>query len=177
MDIDYRNQAVPKVGDKHSFFDDGKMRESRHSYATVTKVITPEEAKDIMISRIEGDADGNSWITSVSLYDIWRQEIDDCRTSEMIKVIDGNRVITSGEPWCYAEETDYFVCCSIPSYDENDVWFVRHVNGGWFSMDTVNYWMAGRLMPIEFDFEEFLREIEEENRKFQEFKKRNTEEK
>jgi hypothetical protein len=45
----------------------------------------------------------------------------------------------------YAEETDYFVKCSIPKYDENDIWFVRTINGGWFSLNTVNTWMAGRL--------------------------------
>lgn len=166
MIINYKNQAVPKVGDKHSFFDDGKIRESRHSYATVLDVITPQEAKDIMINRIQRDAYGNYSEQTISLFDIWRQEIDDCRTSEMVRVIDGNRVITSGEPWCYAEETDYFVKCSIPTYDEHDVWFVRHVNGGWFSMDTEKGLMSGRLMPIDFDFNEFVRELREEEAKY-----------
>jgi hypothetical protein len=50
-----------------------------------------------------------------------------------------------GAPWLYAEETDYFIKCSIPDYDKNDVWFVRTVDGGWFSLNTVNDWMSGIL--------------------------------
>ena len=164
MLINYKNQAVPKVGDKHSFFDDGKIRESRHSYATVLDVITPQEAKDIMINRIQGDAFGNYSEQTISLYNIWREEVDGHRNSENFIVLSDN--CKPGTPWCYAEETDYFVKCSIPSYDENDVWFVRHVNGGWFSMDTTQGWMSGRLMPIEFDFNEFVRELREEEAKY-----------
>lgn len=33
-----RMQAVPEVGNKHSFFDDGKMRESRHYFAEVLRL-------------------------------------------------------------------------------------------------------------------------------------------
>lgn len=42
-------EPIPKVGDKHNFFDDGKLRESRHYVAEVLEVITPEEAKNVQI--------------------------------------------------------------------------------------------------------------------------------
>lgn len=156
-------QAVPKVGDKHDFFDDGKMRESRHSIAEILEVITPEEAKEVMITRTEYE-NNNSYPVTLSLYDIWREEVDSHRNSETFRVLGVGVENKPGTPWCYAEETDYFVKCSIPGYDANDVWFVRHVDGGWFSMDTVQFWMSGKLMPIEFNakeyFEEQLRGIE-----------------
>ena len=43
-------QAVPKVGDVHSFFDDGKRNESRHYKAEVLRVIPVEEGKKINFS-------------------------------------------------------------------------------------------------------------------------------
>ena len=30
-------------------------------------------------------------------------------------------------------------------YDENTIWFVRTVQGGWFSMDVQNTWQSGSL--------------------------------
>lgn len=155
-------QAVPKVGNKHHFFDDGKISESRHSIAEVIRVIKPEEAKEITFNLTEYD----DWdpIThnynivkpvSKTLYEVWREQVDAHRQSgNCIILIDGAKS-EKGQPWCYAEDTDYFVECSIPNYDENTCWFVRHVNGGWFSMDIQNSWMSGRLMPIEFDWEEY----------------------
>lgn len=47
--------------------------------------------------------------------------------------------------WIYADMTDYFIKCDIPSYDKNPVWFVRTHEGGWFSIDYPNWWMCGRL--------------------------------
>ena len=46
-------EPVPNIGDKHHFFDDGKMKESRHFIAEVLSVITPEEAKQINIGSTE----------------------------------------------------------------------------------------------------------------------------
>jgi hypothetical protein len=81
----------------------------------------------------------------VSLYEIWRNEIDGHRQDTNFKVIAAGASMEVGSPWLYAEETDYFIKCSIPEYDENDVWFVRTVNGGWFSLDTNSWWMSGEL--------------------------------
>lgn len=130
-------EQVPVIGEQYHFFDDGKIRESRHYMATVVDKITPEQAKDVYINRRWED-------TPVSLYTIWREEIDSHRQSKNFKVLTSGSMEV-GAPWLYAEETDYFIKCSIPDYDENDVWFVRTVDDGWFSLDTINTWMSGRL--------------------------------
>jgi hypothetical protein len=132
-----RKELIPVIGKQYHFFDDGKIRESRHYMATVLEKITPEQAKDVYINRRWED-------TPVSLYTIWIEEIDSHRQSKNFKVLTSGSMEV-GAPWLYTEETDYFIKCSIPNYDENDVWFVRTVDGGWFSLNTVDTWMAGRL--------------------------------
>lgn len=47
--------------------------------------------------------------------------------------------------WCYAPTTDYFIKCSIPTYDDDPVYFVRRNWGGWFSIDFPHWWMGGEL--------------------------------
>jgi hypothetical protein len=133
-------KPIPKIGNSYHFFDDGKIKESRHYIATVLDVITPEQTKNIMFSRADDEVS-----FEISLYEIWRNEIDDHRQDTNFKVIAAGASMEVGAPWLYAEETDYFIKCSIPEYDENDVWFVRTVNGGWFSLDTNSWWMSGEL--------------------------------
>lgn len=130
-------EQVPVIGEQYHFFDDGKICKSRHYMATVLDIITPEQAKDIYMN-YQGTE------TSVSLYTIWREEIDSHRQGNTFKVLTSGSM-EEGAPWLYAEETDYFIKCSIPVYDENDVWFVRTINGEWFSLNTVGTWMAGGL--------------------------------
>lgn len=135
---------IPVIGEKYHFFDDGKISLGRHSIATVTDIITPEQAKSIIINRIEWN--GVEEYTHVMfLYDIWRAEVDEHRQSTNFKVLAAGASLEPGEPWLYAEETDYFIKCSIPEYDKEDIWFVRMVNGSWFSMNTVKGWMTGSL--------------------------------
>ena len=45
----------------------------------------------------------------------------------------------------YAPITDFFIKCSIPKYDDNFVYFVRDISGGWSSIDFPNSWMNGLL--------------------------------
>lgn len=156
-------EQVPVIGKQYHFFDDGKIRESRHYMATVVDKITPEQAKDIYMNY-------QGMNISVSLYTIWREEIDNHRQSKNFKVLTSGSMEV-GTPWLYAEETDYFIKCSIPDYDDNDVWFVRAVDGGWFSLNTVGTWMAGRLdvsgerfKSLE-EFQKLLREINYDTRK------------
>ena len=173
-------QKVPKVGDVHSFFDDGKRNESRHYKAEVLRVIDSKEAKQIIFDLIHYD-DWNHDLKDYNikenvkktLYEIWKEEIDRHRQGENFTVFARGAQTTPGAPWLYAEETDYFVECSIPEYDENKVWFARTVDGGWFSMDIQTSWMSGELMPIEFDFEQYLKEEEEEWNKWLEKHKKN----
>jgi hypothetical protein len=140
MNTTNKLKPVPKIGSSYHFFDDGKIRESRHYIATVSDVITPEQTKNIMFSRADDEIS-----FEISLYEIWRNEINDHRQDTNFKVIAAGASMEVGAPWLYAEETDYFIKCSIPEYDENDVWFVRTVNGGWFSLDTNSWWMSGEL--------------------------------
>lgn len=140
MNTTKKLKPIPKIGSSYHFFDDGKIKESRHYIATVLDVITPEQAKNIMFSRVDDEMS-----FEISLYEIWRNEIDGHRQSTNFKVIAAGASMEVGAPWLYAEETDYFIKCSIPEYDENDVWFVRTVNGGWFSLDTNSWWMSGEL--------------------------------
>ena len=140
MNTTKKLKPIPKIGSSYHFFDDGKIKESRHYIATVLDVITPEQTKNIMFSRADDEIS-----FEISLYEIWRNEINDHRQDTNFKVIAAGASMEVGAPWLYAEETDYFIKCSIPEYDENDVWFVRTVNGGWFSLDTNSWWMSGEL--------------------------------
>ena len=101
-----------------------------------------------------------------TLYEIWREEVDSHRQSEGFTVLIKGASTKPGAPWCYAEETDFFVECSIPEYDENTIWFVRHVSGGWFSMDIQQGWMSGKLMPVEFNADEYFRKEAEDLEKW-----------
>ena len=44
----------------------------------------------------------------------------------------------------YAQETDYFIRAES-DFDENPLYFVRTLDGGWFSIDYPNCWMGARL--------------------------------
>ena len=59
------------------------------------------------------------------LYDAWKENIKEAY-------------------WLFAEDTDYFVKATS-SYDANPLYFVRTVDGGWFSIDYPNPWMGARL--------------------------------
>ena len=60
--------------------------------------------------------------------------------------------------WLYAYETDYFIKCKIPKYDETPIFFVRTQEGGWFSIDYNGWWRGGRMMEKGFDGEECKKE-------------------
>lgn len=47
--------------------------------------------------------------------------------------------------WLYAKTTDYFVKGICSDYDTNALWFVRTLDGRWFSIDYPNCWMGGVL--------------------------------
>ena len=46
--------------------------------------------------------------------------------------------------WLFSPETDYFVM-GVSDFDKNPLYFVRTLDGGWFSMDYPNWWMSARL--------------------------------
>lgn len=59
------------------------------------------------------------------LYRAWEEQVRECY-------------------WLFAQDTDYFVKATS-SYDANPLYFVRTVDGGWFSIDYPNPWMGARL--------------------------------
>lgn len=59
------------------------------------------------------------------LLDIWEQEKSECN-------------------WLFATETDYFIKAES-NYDKNSLYFVRTLDGGWFSIDYPDCWMGARL--------------------------------
>lgn len=122
-------------------------------------VINCKDAKEISFNLSIYDKDNNETKVDKTLYEIWREEVDSHRQRDGFIVLSEGAKTTPGTPWLYAEETDYFVECSIPEYDENTVWFVRSVGGGWFSIDVQSLWMSGRLMPVEFNAEEYFKNL------------------
>lgn len=144
-------EPVPNIGDKHHFFDDGKIKESRHFIAEVLSVITPEEAKQTNIARTEYYKNEPYTFTQ-SLYERWLEEVNDHRQGKYPCILVDSEHFKPHAPWLYEEITDYFIECSIPKYDADSVWFVRTIDGGWFSIDTTHSWMSGRLMPVDFNY-------------------------
>ena len=47
--------------------------------------------------------------------------------------------------WIYAKRTDYFIKCECKKYDDDPLYFIRTIDGGWFSIDYPHEWMSGRL--------------------------------
>ena len=49
------------------------------------------------------------------MLEIWYEEVKECH-------------------WLYAPDTDYFVKGTFDGEDDDDMWFVRTTDGGWFSL-------------------------------------------
>lgn len=47
--------------------------------------------------------------------------------------------------WIYSPFTDKVIRCSIKDYDDNDIWFIRTKDDGWFSIDVNSFWQSGTL--------------------------------
>lgn len=57
--------------------------------------------------------------------------------------------------WIWNGDTDYFIGCYIPRYDNHLIWFARTKYGTWFSMDIQSNWQGGLLdvkRDIQFSF-------------------------
>ena len=130
-----KRQDVPVIGKYYYFFDEGKTSPSRCYKAKVVRVIPYDEC-DLEYEIYDYYCDCK---ISKTLKDIHKEEVD-----ENFTVLNGGDT-TPGKPWLYAEETDFFVECEIPGYDENTIWFVRTVQGGWFSIDVQSSWQHGSL--------------------------------
>lgn len=142
-------KRIPCTGDVVPFFDDGKIRLSRLSAATVKRVIPHADAENILFPATV-DEDGiitacfgyeTPYDKTKSLMDIWKESVDNHRCTENFMVLP----YSPGESWLHADDNDYFIECSIPTYDENTIWFARKADGGWFSLNIQNSWQGGRL--------------------------------
>jgi len=122
-------KALPEIGKKYHFFDDGKIGSSRHYIAECVEIISAEEAKNrFFVLQDEDEQIGTeSDIIELSMYDIWKDEAENHK-------------------YLYAQETDCFVGCIIPKYDDNIIWFARTTDGGWFSINIQSWWQSGRLI-------------------------------
>lgn len=153
-------KEVPKIGKEYYFYDDGKLRPSRQFRAKVVKVITPDEAKSINVEPYDEDVE-----RPISLYDYWQLEAHRHVNEENFTVIVEDVSHEVGDPWLFSFDTDYFVECLIPGYDDYTIWFVRHVTGGWHSLDIQNGWQGGLLDvdgSLTKSMEDALKEYEEE---------------
>lgn len=127
MDYD-KLKPAPKVGEYYHFWDDGKTSQSRHYICKCERVLNNKKAKKEIVKISNWDFVKNKeFFTDVSLFDFWK-----------------NNVVPNHK-WLFDTETDYFVECSCPKYDENNLWFVRTKDGGWFSMNIQNGWQGGEL--------------------------------
>ena len=113
-------KPIPEIGKEYHFWDDGKISVSRHYICRVERIISPEEAKEIMFSR------EYTVPTDMSLYQIWEDEKSECT-------------------WLYADDTDCFVEISCPKYDDNLLYCARTKSGGFFSMNIQSFWQSGEL--------------------------------
>ena len=118
-------EPIPEINKYYHFWDDGKVSPSRHYICRCERIITAEEAKNIMIEVPNEYID--DVMDTISLYEHWYDtEMPKCN-------------------WLYSKDTDYFIECSCPEYDEHNLWFVRTKDGGWFSMDIQSGWQSGCL--------------------------------
>ncbi len=137
-------KPLPEVGKFYHFFDDGKTSPSRHYICKCERIVTAEEAKNITV-KVPGEnhTKDNPVYETLSLYDHWHD----------------NEMPT--HDWLYATETDYFIECSCPVYDDFNLWFVRTKEGGWFSMNVQSWWQSGRLDVTNEIFENVTSYIKE----------------
>ena len=134
-------KVIPEIEKYYHFFDDGKTSLNRHYICRCERIVTPDEARKIMVEVPNKYMDDVK--DSVSLYDHWHD----------------NEVPNAY--WLYSEDTDYFIECSCPKYDDNNLWFVRTVDGGWFSMDIQSFWQGGILDVDGEIFQRTLNHIKE----------------
>lgn len=109
---------IPEVGKYYHFWDDGKCGVGRHYIAKCEEIISLDDASHILI------ADDNH--VKCKLIKLWAKE-------------------KKHKKWIFSPKTDVIVRCSIPKYDERDIYFARDNSDGWFSFNTTGWWQGGCL--------------------------------
>lgn len=137
---------LPKVGEVYDFFDDGKRSLSRHFKATVKRIISVEEAKSLKFNYVGAEEwEPKEW----SIYDIYKKEQEEY-------------------DWIFGGiETECFVECTIPDYDNDMIYFAQTKYDGWFSLNVTNPWQGGRLMLDSTVYDNLIKVYEEERSKYE----------
>lgn len=138
------NAPLPVVGKKYHFFDDGKIKPSRHYIAKIVKLIPFSEFENVKYEDLLCEEEATQYLadkdhTGPNLLEIWKEEIENC-------------------DWVFAKETDYAVKAIVEVYDDNPIFFVRDKHGAWFSLGTVTGWESGRLDIDNSLFDTFIKE-------------------
>lgn len=117
---------------------------SRHYICRIERIITPKESKNIMVTvpRWNWNKNQNDF-EEISLWDRYHEQIIEHDVYDK----DG---------------TDFLIEASCPTYDENNLWFIRQRGGGWFSIDVQNCWQGGELDITGEIFESVVSDIIED---------------
>ena len=139
-----KEKRLPKIGEYYHFWDDGKSSASRHYICKIERIITEEESKNIIVEVPEYDwVKGEDIMVKKTLYEQYQEQALE-------------------HDWVYMPITDYLIEASCPNYDNNNIWFIREKNGGWFSIDVQNFWQSGELDVTGEKFEYIVNEIIED---------------
>lgn len=137
-------QDLPKIGEYYHFFDDGKTSMSRHYICRIERIITPEESKNIKVKVPRWNFKTNqNYFEEITLWDRYHEQI-------------------IGHDIYDKNGTDYLIEASCPTYDDNNLWFIRQKNHGWFSIDVQNGWQGGELDITGEIFENIVNELIED---------------
>lgn len=135
-----------EIGKFYHFWDDGKSSISRHYLCKCEGIITVEESKELLFESYYWNEDnwykeGNDSV-ALTLYDIWIKNKEQC-------------------PWLYADDTPYFIVCSCPKYDNNNLYFVKTKDDTWFSIDVQTWWQTGLLDHEERKLKRIIEDLED----------------
>lgn len=85
----YKEQAAPEVGKEYHTFDDGKVRPSRHSIATISEVIPFSECTDEdLLESWRDEVKTCYWLFATETDYFIKAEYDD-ETSYFVRTTDG----------------------------------------------------------------------------------------
>ena len=129
----------PKIWDRFIFLDDGKWGNMRLHVAIVTNIYDFDDTKNIKVKVCKDDS----------------TQVEEVPLSERIKEnINYNDDLYVTNPQKVLE-------CSIPSYDENLIYFINTKDGmyKWFSVDVQSWWQAGGLLTYDVYDKERSKEI------------------
>ena len=128
-------EKLPEVGREYAIYDDGKHNPTRLYTGTVVRIVPFSEVDSVVVGGVPVmspdftkvfDENGNQQFTEIPLREAVEDEVSRC-------------------DWLYCAEPDHLIEVSAPYFDENNLWFIRSKNGGWFSIDIQDDWQTAEL--------------------------------